>query len=205
MTALAFVDLETTGLNPLRHEPWEVGLVLRGDDGRDEEYLWQLPVDGGRADPVALTIGKFYERRWGAEKILGPVNGKRQEEGKERRVHSDFVPRWAKRFAELTHGAVFVGANPTFDDAFLRPLLRANGACPGWHYRLVCVESLAVGYLNGIDVYQHGVERPPVPWKGVSDLAERLGIAVDEETKHSALADARKARDVYDRVMGTPR
>lgn len=57
MTALAFVDTETTGLDPDFHEIWEVGLIVN-----DEERLWQLPVDLKRADPKALEIGRFHER-----------------------------------------------------------------------------------------------------------------------------------------------
>ena len=55
---LAFVDVETTGLDPLLHEIWEVALVVE-----HRTYVWQLPVDLGRADARALALGRFHERR----------------------------------------------------------------------------------------------------------------------------------------------
>lgn len=87
---LAFVDTETTGLDPDRHEIWEVALIVREEvepepreiierDGPeivgrtlesqprrmiDTEYVWQLPVDLARADLIALNIGRFHERRY---------------------------------------------------------------------------------------------------------------------------------------------
>ncbi len=57
MTRLAFVDTETTGLDPDLHEIWEVGLIID-----DKEYHWFLPVDLGSADAFALNIGHFHER-----------------------------------------------------------------------------------------------------------------------------------------------
>jgi hypothetical protein len=62
VTTLAFIDTETTGLDPVRHEIWEVGMILRGDDWR-REYVWQLPVDLGRADVIAMNIGGIRQRR----------------------------------------------------------------------------------------------------------------------------------------------
>ncbi len=41
---LAFVDTECTGLDPDRHEIWEVGLIVD-----DEEHSWFLPVDLAKA------------------------------------------------------------------------------------------------------------------------------------------------------------
>lgn len=57
---LAFVDCETTGLDPDRHEVWEVALILRADAGETSQ-VWQLPVDLGRAEAKALEVGRFYE------------------------------------------------------------------------------------------------------------------------------------------------
>lgn len=198
MTPLLFVDVETTGLDPDRHELWEVALIRRDDDG-DVEYLWQLPVNLGWADPIALSIGKFYERHWTDSLNGNPLvinSGRSFADPPFQLLANPYG--FAQAFAQATHGGVFIAANPTFDASFLGPFLRRYEACPGWHYRLVCIESMAVGYLNAAD---RGGDPLPIPWKGVSDLAERLGVPVAEETKHSALADARKVRDLYDRVM----
>lgn len=74
MTALAFIDTETTGLDPEQHEIWEVGLIARGvafpamlesipEQGtQDYWFRWFLPVDLSRADPEGLRIGGFHDR-----------------------------------------------------------------------------------------------------------------------------------------------
>lgn len=169
---LAFVDTETTGLDPDRHEIWEVGLVLReyvGGEFTEEERHWFLKVDLGKADAVALKIGKFHQRYEPGLTVS----------------HALF----AEEFAALTRGAHLVGAVISFDEERLRKLLRANGACPEWHYHLVDVEALAAGAIS---------EAPP--WDS-DELSAALGIKVPEEERHTALGDARWARDLYDAAL----
>lgn len=137
---LIFLDTETTGLDPDRHDVWEIGLI-RGDTG--EEIIWHLIPDLSKADPNALRLTDYYKR----------VNG----------------PHWAwtdrkhviKRLAELTAGKHLVGAVPSFDANFLERLLRANSYAPAWHYHLVDVEALMAGKL--------GIE-PPWDTKAMSEL-----------------------------------
>lgn len=121
--SIAFVDTETTGLDPVRHEIWEVGLIVG-----DHEYEWQLPVDLGRADARALDIGRFHERRPDANLTL--------------------LSQFSADFAHLTRDCHLAGAVISFDEERLRTLLRTNGACPAWHYHLVDVEALAAGRLG---------------------------------------------------------
>ncbi|HEV2071061.1 MAG TPA: hypothetical protein VGR26_14825 [Acidimicrobiales bacterium] len=127
---LAFVDTETTGLDPVRHQVWEVGLILRWENGDELERSWQLPVDLARADPMGLEVGRFHDRRLPAGQWTG-------------------LRAFAHEFAILTLGARLVGAVISFDEERLRRLLRANGECPMWHYHLVDVEALAAGWLAG--------------------------------------------------------
>jgi len=182
---LAFVDTETTGLDPDLHEIWEVGLILRDTNGIDGEHTWQLPVDLGRADPIALNIGQFHERR---EEPM------------------PFVRDFARVFADLTRGAHLVGAVISFDEERLRRLLRANGECPMWHYHLVDVEALAAGYLacryrglspDGPHDDRHALARPP--WDS-NRLSLAVGVNPEQFDRHTALGDARWARAIYDAV-----
>lgn len=191
-TTLAFVDVESTGLDPARNEVWEIGLILRDAEG-EREFEWQLPVDLSRADSVALTIGRFYERRNPRSSLRTPSV-------------------LAGEFARLTHGTHLVGAVPSFDDAFLKRLLRANGACPGWHYHLIDVEALAAGWLEGRwalaqqypDTVQASdvVHRGAPPWNS-NDLSRAVGVDPEDFDRHTALGDARWAKAIYDRVMGS--
>jgi hypothetical protein len=75
--------------------------------------------------------------------------------------------------------------------------------CPSWHYHLIDVEALAVGYLAGrgsADLFHPSA----LPWKS-DDLSAALGITVRDEDRHTALGDAKWARAIYDAVMGRAR
>jgi hypothetical protein len=200
VTRLAFADTETTGLDPDHHEVWDVGLILRDESGSEEEFEWRLPVDLSRADAFALGIGRFHERHrqgheWGYGSDCPPP--------------STGLPEFAAKFAKLTRGAHLVGAVISFDEERLRKILKVNGALPEWHYHLVDVEALAAGYLAGHEACRRQQELVPFahdaepPWKSVV-LAETLGLDMKTYEVHTALGDARWARDLYDAVMRGP-
>lgn len=169
--SVVFVDTETTGLDPDRHEIWEVAAIWRADSNdRWIERVWQLPVDLGRADSKSLELNNYHERA--------------------RPTFSDALALFANDFASITRGKHLVGAVISFDEERLRKLLRANGACPEWHYHLIDVEALVAGKL-GI--------RPP--WNS-EELAEKVGVKPPEGAeRHTALADARWAKAMYEAVM----
>ena len=114
--SLIYLDTETTGLDPDRHEIWELAYAV--DDG---------PIQSGimfhslrHADPKALAMNGYWERSKG--------------------VSPD---EWADleisvRFA--MEGATLVGANPAFDAAFLR----ARWGVTPWRYRTLDIESYAM-------------------------------------------------------------
>ncbi len=187
---VCFVDTETTGLDPDRHQIWEVGLIL--PDGSEHE--WQLPVDLSRADPIALNIGRFHERRkpdyWdgalGGTTLADPAV-------------------FAYDFVRLTRGLHLAGAVVSFDADRLWRLLRANGECPMWHYHLIDVEALAAGWLAGrggkpADDRGYGADFRP-PWRSDA-LSLAVGIDADDFDRHTALGDARWAKAIYEAVMG---
>lgn len=201
MTRLAFVDAETTGLDPDRHEVWEVGLVLTDDVdlfGTATEYVWQLPVDLTVADPMGLAISGFHDRHphgYGVPKP-GLVGGPTPP--------ADF----ADEFCQLTYKAHLVGAVPSFDDERLRKLLARWGYAPAWHYHLIDVEAMAVGWLHG----RYRDERWPapdddkaclsLPWRS-DDLSRACGVEPpSEDERHTALGDARWAWRWYCALVG---
>jgi Exonuclease len=179
---LAFVDCETTGLDADRHEIWEVGLILSGE--KETSHRWFLPVDLSRADSVALNIGKFHQRHPDGYDFdnIGQLTD---------------LQSFARDFAGMTRGRHLVGAVISFDEERLRRLLRANGACPEWHYHLIDVEALAVGYIKGID--QHYAI--PLPFNS-RELSLALGVDPTQFELHTGLGDARWAKAIYETVMG---
>jgi hypothetical protein len=232
MTRLCFIDTETTSLRPDRRA-WEVGLIVRRDvivkhpdgpdtDGtEDAEYRWFVIADDldlGNADLMSLKIGRFYDRHPDATPV--PKTGRA---GAYEVTHPEaYVLREVEK---LTRGAHLVGAVPNFDADVLGTRMRANGICPSWHYHLIDIEALAVGFLNGrrarqneiVDGYpleNDGEQAPglvrwnspgpwdvPLPWKS-DDLSAALHVKVSEEDRHTALGDAKWARAIYDAVTG---
>ncbi len=183
------VDSETTGLDPARHPIWEVAAIE--EDGT--EHLWQVKWSRAvldNADPVALEINGF-EARYdkGTCDILSPRES-------------------AERFADLSNGLHLVGAVVSFDEERLRRmhdlhLGRPEGKYP-WRYHLIDVEALAIGYLRGhaagSGYYMHGDPIFP-PWKS-DELSDALDVTMPEgDERHTALADARWAKVLYERVM----
>jgi oligoribonuclease (3'-5' exoribonuclease) len=201
MADIVFVDTETTGLNPWTHEIWEVA-VVRFDTTTRERRLtktWQLPVDVETADPVALEINKFHERRWDDDQLTSLV---------------DFTVEFASWFLveEKTHWG---GMIPSFDERRISEIFREVHGTEvefPWHYHLIDVESMVLGYINGravgTDTEPHPMAVSP-PWRsdvvteGLKWPAEIIFPGgpeipvVDEALRHTALGDAVWAADIY--------
>jgi DNA polymerase III epsilon subunit-like protein len=183
MTTLVFIDTETTSL---RHDrrAWEIAVIVRKPGDVDSEHSWFVDLDDldlGNADLMSLKVGRFYDRHPDV-KPIGDV-----DPFIDQCVRETYALEQVER---LTRGAHLVGAVPNFDADVLGARMRACGICPSWHYHLVDVETLAAG---------HRGFRPP--W-GFDDILAAYGLEYDEADRHTALGDARMARDLYDAVLG---
>jgi DNA polymerase III epsilon subunit-like protein len=189
MTKLCFIDTETTGLDRKRRRIWDFACIVRepdSDGGVDVEHQFFIDVSLKNADPFALNIGHFWERFPGWQ-------ARGQEGATEARRNGTLVSPWdaAKRIAQLTAGAVLIGAVPSFDEESFAALLRKTGLVGRYDYHLVDVETFAAGYL--------GLEPP---WKN-DVINKAAGIQIPEEDRHTALGDARGVRDLYDKIVGS--
>lgn len=183
---IVFLDTETDGLHPGR-QAWEIAMIRRDQDGERELVLVVDSVDLSTADPMALKINGFYDRH-PAYNVHLPDTA--VTEG-----------RAAVLVEEWTRGAVVVGANPQFDTVTLEPLLRRHGLLPAWHYRPVCIEAIAYGYLLAKHLAHPTLPtRIPVPWKS-DQLSDLLGVPpIDPAERHTALGDARWVAAMWDRI-----
>lgn len=200
---LAFVDTETTGLDPRTHDVWEIA-VIRRDQDSEVERQWQVRPNLDAADSEALNVNRFGERftvpdGWDAIEVLdGPPL---------RLTLSEFL----FDFQDFIAGCVMVGSNPAFDDTFLKKLLWANNRKVTWHYRTIDIATLAAGALYGrasewtrkdCDAAWYSKVANAIGWPWKSYQVSRH-VEVEPPAKdvaHTALGDARWARDVWDAV-----
>ncbi len=118
---LVFVDIETTGLDPWRHQIVELAWAV--DDYPVNVVYPRHTLRG--ADPKALEVNRYHER------------------------HLDDADLWStpdevSRFLVDARGATLVAANPHFDASFLAVHF---GHAP-WRYRLFDVQVFAAGVLD---------------------------------------------------------
>lgn len=213
MARLCFVDTETTSLDDLRGEVWEIAAIVREPGEADAEYLWEIRPDLHTADPMSLKVGRYYERRSLSihakdEAAIKLSPDLIEEQGPRPSPEYTSAADVARRLAWLLDSAHVVGAVPDFDYRFLRKFLRRHNECWTAHYHLIDVEALAVGWLHR----RHGedfqlaqsvgaVENLSLPWKSTA-LYEAVGVNPKQFEAHTALGDARLVRAVYDAITG---
>lgn len=202
-TPIVFVDTETTHLDAGIGDAWEVAVIRRDADGIETENLWHIRIDLAAADPESLRIGRYAERfavPEGTDAVEIRTYGD-DSTMREHLTHRDV----RNRIGELLAGAVLIGSNPGFDDRFLRKLL---GSAP-WHYRPVCIATLAAGWKLGMAEMatslggrRYPSDEVPFPFSS-RDLSRWTGVEPPADgVAHTALGDARWARDVFDAVTG---
>lgn len=189
-TKLFFTDCKTTGVDHARHEAWEIAWIVWDSEfmtWREEvRRIWPQALQC--ADPIALSINQFYQRT--EPVVSAPVSA------------WDDPRAVAEEIAYASAGRHIVGACPWFDARFYEKLLLANGYTPAWHYHMIDVEALAVGWLSGFQDVNSPVELP-LPWKS-EWLSEQLGITrPDKSIRHTALGDTREVKATFEFITGT--
>jgi DNA polymerase III epsilon subunit-like protein len=185
---IVFIDTETTGLNPDRHEVWELAIITRRSGQTDTERVYQVRPDLVIADDEALKINRFHDRF----KVPDDARAALMLGDHAQRIELSTL---RQNLMQTMAGAVLVGSNTQFDATFTRKLLGNPDESP-WHYRPVNALELAAGWLLGRG------EEVPVPWSS-AEISRRVGVhPPSKHTSHTALPDARWARDVFDVVTG---
>jgi hypothetical protein len=192
---IAAIDCETTGVH-WRKQIWEAAVIRREPDGVESETSFFIDVDLRDADGIGLSIGRFYDRHPLGREIAG--------------LEDEFPARTytraqaAMRIARWTHGAHMIGNVTSFDTIAFERLMRRQSLTPSWHYHLIDVENLAVGYLKGVARMRSNAAENlnRLPWDSDA-LSALLGVKPpNDEERHTALGDARWALAMWDAVMG---
>ena len=188
MTRLVYLDTETDSLGPDR-QIWEVAWIVRDPGRQDVEHHDFVEIDTDRSDPMALKIGRYYERHptaFGRGETIY-AGGRDTVWAEPPSPRSTFAI--ASDLARDLYGATLVGANPAFDAEALRLLLASAGMAPTWHYRLLDVEAMCAG------------ARGWAASKGLDDSLAAYGLSIPEVDRHAAMGDTRAVRDLYDAIL----
>jgi DNA polymerase III subunit epsilon len=179
-----FLDLETTGVDYMKHGIYQIGGIIRYDNMYEEfEYNCDIFSDDEiNPEAFANTNVKPEDLR----KYPDPYETYLQFTNLLLK-HIDKFNRQDKLF--------FINFGAEFDSKFLRRWFESNGddfyGSYFWHPPLE-VQSLAMEYLKD--------KRAKMPNFKLSTVCKELGINVDERQTHTALYDAKLAMQAYDIV-----
>lgn len=194
MTALVFMDTETTGLS-LDDDIWEFAAIRREEDGSETEHHMFLVHDEAKCRRLPESFLRDHNARYDCRIAFTQAAA-------------------AEVMWDVTRDAHVVGAVPNFDTERMALLLRRFGFAPTWHYHLGDAENFAVGYLAAMArwVYSTGDHAEAArlrelitpPWKS-DDLSRACGVDPPTDERHTAVGDAKWARALYDAITGGTR
>lgn len=176
---LVFVDIETTGLVPQKHEIIEIATLRVGQkwvEGQKPEFVeieeWCVKVRPLRisdSDPQALKINGYTPDQWASAVSLSEA---------------------LQIFSEKADGAIMVAHNVAFDAGFLDHHMSLLGISNKMHYHRLDTVSMAYAVLHSAE----GVSR-----YSLGELCKYFGIT--NEKQHSAMGDTRADFELFKKLM----
>lgn len=181
---LAFVDLETTGLDPSRCEIIEIGIVLAEQRANlfgssflelvSEHNIQLIPQHIETAEPKGLEVNRYYDRDW----ILAVP----QAQG-------------LKEAGEILRDKVFIAQNVGFDWAFIQRAGQEHGIDFDSlvHYHKLDLASMVFGKLYK-DSALHKFS--------LREMTQYFDVKNDNA--HTALSNARATFEVCNKLLLLP-
>jgi DNA polymerase III subunit epsilon len=172
---LVFVDIESTGLDFLKHEIIEIAgvIVEQSEDGSFrvvEEFEYKIkPLRIHDAEPQALKVNHYDPSAWTEALLL-----------------SDAM----KLVGEKTKDMIMVAHNVAFDSAFIDKAFKESGMKNPMHYHRLDTVSMAYIKLRNV---------PEVDHFSLHELCRYFGI--ENPNSHTALADARADFELYKKLI----
>lgn len=176
---LAFIDVETTGLDAEKHEIIQLACVIAKQTPRvgkgpeisivEEFELKVAPTRLQDAEEEALRINGFNEMEW---------------------VFAIDLKNAMEHLAKKAKGAIMIAHNLTFDAAFIDKAFKSTGVENTLHYQRLDTLSIAFAqHYNKSEVDKYSLRY----------LCEMYGIK--NERAHTALADTKALYEVYKKMM----
>lgn len=185
---LAFVDVETTGLDPNRHEVIEVAVAFDDDVFRRVGAPWAMQLRREEPDVAVWHTRIRPERIEDAEPKALEVNGYRADLWADAPTAEEVVTTLVALLTREGADPVIVGHNVSFDRDFLNATLRRAGSKARVSHHAVDTVALC---------YEHLV---PCGLGSLSLDNVRRFLNIPTFGAHAALKDAVDAREVYRRL-----
>ncbi len=175
---LAFIDIESTGLDPERHEIIQIGVVVATQEWVDGKPSFQVVEE--------FEIKVKPERIEDADKSALKINGYNEADWTE----ASTLPEAMKIFSDKTADTIMVAHNVVFDYCFLNKAFYITGEDNRMHYHKLDTISIAFAklYLN------EDVDRFSLQY-----ICDHFGIV--NEKAHTALSDSRATFELYQKLM----
>jgi len=176
---LAFIDIETTGLNLLVHEIIQIGVVLVAQNvdavkGQSFEVIEEFelkikPTRIEQAERGALRVNGYSTEDW---------------------VLAYSLEEALKIFAKKTEGAVMVAHNVGFDWSFIAKAFAETGVVNKMHFHKLDTISIA---------YAKAKKREDIEKFSLYSLCQLFGI--ENKNAHTALSDSRATFELYKKLI----
>lgn len=168
---IAITDVETTGLDPQRHEIVEIGLVLIDQETGEVIDTLDIKVKPEHletADETALKINGYNEPDWqNAVTLLEAIS----------------------LYGEKTQDAIFCSHNVTFDWSFILEAFKKAGLKSPLDYHRLDLFTLIWSKSQGLKIENFNL----------SKVAQILGLP-EESLPHRAINGARTAHEIFKRI-----
>lgn len=171
---LAFIDVETTGIEILKHEIIEIGVLIAKQEAdgsykvKEELEIKVKPEHLENADPTALRINGYNDGAW---------------------MFAHSKVEAMTLLAQKTEGAVMVAHNVGFDYSFIQKTFEEAGIKNPMFYANIDTLTLAIAKLKDQDVSRFTLRA----------MCEHFGI--QNEKAHTALADVRATFMMFQKLM----
>jgi len=164
---VVFVDTETTGLEPEKHEILEIAIVAI--DGSILLDTKVKPVNIETAHPKALEVNGYNEADWAGAPTFDEIKD---------------------QVTEALEHKIFIGQNPNFDRNFIIAALDRVGVEKAYRkVRRHVIDTTTLAYEHLVPC---GLNR-----LNLDAICEFLGVELDRRDRHGALADAQACRAAY--------
>jgi DNA polymerase III subunit epsilon len=176
---LAFVDTETTGLDPERHEIIQIGCVVVSQHTNANGTQ-----DFTIIDEFELKVKPEHIET--AEKVALRVNGYRPEDW----VFAYSLKEAMQIYTKKTEGAIMVGHNLPFDYNFLSKAFSTTGVENKMHFHKLDTISIA---------FAKSKKREDIDKFSLYHLCQIFKI--ENSRAHTALADAKATFELYKKLL----